>query len=254
MPNVEIAKKEFDRYVKSFDFEEICIKRKYTHSYRVMEFSKNIAESLDLIKEKVEIATIIGLLHDIARFEQWTRYKTFVDKLSIDHGDFGVEILDQNNFIRNFVEQNNYDTIIKTAIKNHNKYKIEMNLSEEEVLFSKIIRDADKIDILYEANDFFWEKAEEIDKIENSYVSEEYYNQFIYKIQIKRIKNQTALDSVILLIAFIFDINFEYSKKEIYDSNIINKILDKFKFKNEKGKVQVETIREIANNYLKENI
>ena len=50
--------------------------------------------------------------------------------------------------IREFVLNNEYDSIIYKAIKNHNKYKIEEGLSEKEKLYSKIIRDADKIDII----------------------------------------------------------------------------------------------------------
>ena len=39
-----------------------------------------------------------------------------------------------------------YDNIIKKAIYNHNKYKIEENLNDVELLHRKIIRDADKLD------------------------------------------------------------------------------------------------------------
>ena len=39
--------------------------------------------------------------------------------------------------------------VVYTAIKNHNKFVIESNLTERELLFSKLIRDADKLDILY---------------------------------------------------------------------------------------------------------
>ena len=35
-----------------------------------MEISKKIAESLKLTQEEIELATLIGLLHDIARFEK----------------------------------------------------------------------------------------------------------------------------------------------------------------------------------------
>ena len=48
--------------------------------------------------------------------------------------------------IRKFIEDNQYDGIIKKAIENHSKLKIEENLDERTLLHSKIIRDADKID------------------------------------------------------------------------------------------------------------
>ena len=45
--NLEKAKKEFDLFVKQYDLEFPKMQRKYKHSYRVMENSKNIAESLN---------------------------------------------------------------------------------------------------------------------------------------------------------------------------------------------------------------
>lgn len=58
-----------------------------------MKISKRIAKGMKLTQEEIDIATLIGLLHDIARFEQYTKYHTFKDAESIDHGDLGAEIL-----------------------------------------------------------------------------------------------------------------------------------------------------------------
>ena len=126
----------------------MCI-LKVNHTMRVMELCGLIAESLKLSKEDIELAKTCGLVHDIARFEQWKRYQTFADIESIDHGDFGVEILKENDFIRKFNKDEKLDNLILKTVKNHNKYKLEENLSEREKLFCNIVRDADKIDILY---------------------------------------------------------------------------------------------------------
>ena len=53
--------------------------------------------------------------------------------------------------IRKYIENDKYDEIIRKAIKNHNKFEIEKRLTEKELIFAKIIRDADKIDIIYES-------------------------------------------------------------------------------------------------------
>ena len=152
--NLEKAKKEFIKYTENYDLTNDRIKGKQTHSLRVMEISKQIAERLGLSQEDVELATLIGLLHDIARFEQYTRYNTFRDLESIDHGDLGAEILQKD--IRKYIETDQYDDIIIKAVKNHNKYKIEAGLTAKEELFSKIVRDVDKIDIFYESVVMFW--------------------------------------------------------------------------------------------------
>ena len=145
--NLKNAKQEFIRYTEKYDLNNEHIKGKQEHSIRVMNISRQIAESLKLTPEEIEVATLIGLLHDIARFEQYKKYGTFKDLESIDHGDFGAEILEKD--IRKYIENNKYDEIIIKAVKNHNKFKIEEGLTYEEELFAKIIRDADKLDLFY---------------------------------------------------------------------------------------------------------
>ena len=148
MIDFEEAEKQFKQYVSSYDMKNENIKLKLEHSFRVEQESYNIAQSLNLSEEQKELAKLIGLLHDIGRFEQVTIYNTFKDSVSIDHAEFGVEQLIKNNFIRRFISTSKYDKIIFEAIRNHNKYSIDSNLNEEEMLQAKIIRDADKLDIM----------------------------------------------------------------------------------------------------------
>ena len=70
MIDINKAKSEFMEYVKNYDQDNPRIVLKISHSFRVMEQSKKIAESINLDEEQIELATLIGLLHDIARFEQ----------------------------------------------------------------------------------------------------------------------------------------------------------------------------------------
>ena len=70
--------REFEEFVyNNFDFNEGAIRRKYYHSKRVSTISKKIAENLSWPLEDVKLATQIGLLHDIGRFDEWTMYKCF---------------------------------------------------------------------------------------------------------------------------------------------------------------------------------
>ena len=89
--DIEKVQKEFIKYTEKYDLSDVNIKRKQEHSIRVMRISKRIAEGMKLTQEEIDIATLIGLLHDIARFEQYTKYHTFKDAESIDHGDLGAE-------------------------------------------------------------------------------------------------------------------------------------------------------------------
>lgn len=244
--DLEKAREEFLKYTEKFNLEDEPVKRKQQHSLRVMEMSKKIATKIGLTQEKIDLATLIGLLHDIARFEQYTKYKTFRDLESIDHGDLGAEILQKD--IRKYIENDKYDEIIIKSVKNHNKYKIEDGLTKKEELFAKIVRDADKIDIFYESVVMFWKGKEE--QVEESIISKDTTEQFGDFVQIKKTKNDTAIDNVIRVIAFIFDMNFKPSFQILKEEDYINKILNRYDFKDEYTKQKVEEIRRIANEYV----
>lgn len=242
--NLEKAKTEFLKYTENYDLTNENIRRKQGHSIRVMNISKQIAVELNLSDDQIQIAALIGLLHDIARFEQYTQYQTYNDNRSFDHGDYGVEIL--NKDMRKYIKTDKYDKLIKIAIKNHNKFEIEEGLNEEESLFAKIIRDADKIDILYEAVSMFW-NGEEKD-INNTEISSKVMEKIEERELIKRDKNKAfcGIDKVMSVLAFIFDINYKPSFKIIKENDYINKIIDRFEFK------EKEKVRNIVMQYLQE--
>lgn len=250
--DIKRAKEAFIKYTEKFNLENENIEGKQQHSIRVMKISEQLATSMKLKKEQVQLATLIGLLHDIARFEQYTKYKTFKDSESLDHGDYAIEILFKNGTIRKYIETDEYDNIIKQAIKNHNKFKIEDGLSEEKKLFAKLIRDADKIDIIFEMTDIFWKGKE--DEVNNSKISEEMWNCVLERKLFKRKKgvNITGIDNVISVILFIFDINFKESLEILYKKNYINFIIDRFNPIYEKEKMK--KLRNIANEYVINNV
>ena len=190
-----------------------------------------------------------GLLHDIARFEQYTKYKTFSDLATFDHGDYAVEIL--NKDMRKYIETNKYDNLIKLAIKNHNKLNIEPNLSERELTFCKIIRDADKIDILYQGTCMYWN--DEIDKINNWTINPEVLNSFLNckLFEYKKDYYPDGFDGVLSTISYIFDINFKESFRILKEEDYVNKI---FRLFNLKDKENFEKSIKVANDFINENI
>ena len=139
-----------DDYVLKFDMKEKMIEYKYNHSYRVVHQAEEICRSINLDTEERDLASLIALLHDIARFRQWTEFKTYNDAKSFDHGDEGAKILFDEGVIKNFICKKEDHDIIKKAVKYHNKMYVDFNsLNDREKLHTKIIRDADKIDIVY---------------------------------------------------------------------------------------------------------
>lgn len=168
--NIEEAKEEFIKYTEKFNTKDENIERKQQHSLRVMKIAEQIATNLKLNEEQIQLATLIGLLHDIGRFKQYTDIEVGNNLEEFDHGDYGAKVLFEEGLIRKFIETNKYDEIIKKSIKNHNKFSIETGLTQEELLFAKLIRDADKIDILYESIDIYYKNNEE--EVNKSVLSE----------------------------------------------------------------------------------
>lgn len=247
MIDLQKAQKAFLEYTNNYDLNNANITRKISHSIRVMDYSKRIAENINLTKEQVDLATLIGLLHDIARFEQWTRYETYNDSTSIDHGDFAVEILKENDFIRNFIDTDIYDDIIYTAIKNHNKYKIE-ELEGEKLIQAQIIKDADKLDIYYQiATQYFKDPR----KTETEDISDEFFEEFKQEQCVHKRPNPTEIDELILIVSFIYDIYFNYSFRILNDEKFIERIFAQFDFKKPDVKEKIDKIIKQANTYIK---
>lgn len=210
---------EFKKYVSNYNLENKNIKLKYEHSFRVMEQSVNIAKSLGLDETDKKLAEIIGLLHDFGRFEQLKVYNTYNDSKSIDHANYSVDVLFNNGEIRNYIKTDSYDNIIKAAIKNHNKFEIEGNLTEKELLHSCIVRDADKIDILY----LITILKEIVIKDTNDEISKEVIEQFNNKSTIKNATIKNNNDRVISYLSFVYDINYIYTIKYILNNKIMEK-------------------------------
>lgn len=250
MINLEKAKEEFLKYTSNYDVEHPKIHKKITHSLRVCDISGKIAEGLNLDNEQIELAKLIGLLHDIARFEQFTRFGTYNDLVSIDHGQLGVEILENDQYIRKYIETEKFDNTIKKAIKNHNAYRIEDGLNEEEILHSKIIRDSDKIDILYQISEFY--KKGEDRYLDEEKISQEVYEQFYNKQIIDNRYKITKLDGIIGVISFIYDIYFKESFEIIKEKDYMNKIIDRFEVENAEVKKQLEEIKKVTNEYIEQ--
>lgn len=247
------CKEEFLKYVapyeEEYEYEKEFegIERKKFHSLRVMEECKKLSEKLGLSDEQKEIAMLIGLLHDIGRFKQYTLDNRFLNEMILDHAKLGVEVLEKDDYIKKYIDDKHYIPIIFKAIENHNKYKIEESLNEEELLFSKIIRDADKLDILYEGAEIYWKSEEEVERVENSKINVKVEQQFKVERQVKKCgceKNDTV-DGVLILLSYIYDINFKEALSIVYKENFVKRILDRFNFKDEKTKKQMENLEEI---------
>ena len=217
-----------------------------------MKNSEFLANKLNLSEIDKKLAKMIGLYHDIGRFEQDKRYNSFNDSKQFDHADYGVEILFKQNIIKQIPIEEKYYHIIEKSIKNHNKYQIEENLTKEEMQHAKIIRDADKIDILYAASEkLLTPKALDLTKAKEDIresIKQEFYKEKTIKTSSLTGK-KTESEKVLSYLALVFDLNYKISADYILE----HKIIDNF-YNNLKDKEKYKEYFEHINKYLKEMI
>ena len=119
MIDIAHAKQEFEKYLDEYDREDEQIRLKIVHTYGVVKYAGEIARKMECSGEDVELAELIGLLHDIGRFEQIRRFHSF-EPGTMDHAVFGAELLfGEEKLIRRFVEDDKFDELIDAAIRKH---------------------------------------------------------------------------------------------------------------------------------------
>ncbi|HBD92910.1 MAG: hypothetical protein A2015_13535 [Spirochaetes bacterium GWF1_31_7] len=199
---------------------------KIVHTDRVIENTILISESLKLNDFAHKSAVLSALFHDIGRFNQYCRFGTFKDEISLDHGNYGAEILKEFTVLDDLSSQMN--EVINNTIINHNKHIMPDNLSDENTVILKIIRDADKIDIfriISEQN-----KMEQSDRTvmldldRNHAVSESVYKQVMKGENVKYSELKSFDDFKALQLGWVYDINYPISFKIIQQHNYLENI------------------------------
>ena len=219
------------RYMKSFYTDDaevqqgILIKEK--HTGYVTANCVELAKFLKLPTHDAELAEIIGLFHDVGRFRQYSIYKTFNDADSEDHADLALKVIAELKFFNELAAQD-YD-VVKFAIQNHNKKTVAPTDDERKLLFAKIIRDADKLDIYRVLEPFLAQSA--ADKMPNfikstsRLVADDFVENFVTGKQADYRKIRTNGDRKIVRLMWLYDINFSWTMQKIVERGYIDKIV-----------------------------
>lgn len=84
--------------------------------------------------------------------------------------------------------------------------------------------------------------------------TKEIYREFIEDKTIFYPNMQTYADRLIGHFAFVYNFNYQYGLKTIYDNEYYTKIYNRFKFNNKKTEEEFKNIYEITINYIKERL
>jgi len=199
---------------------DINIQFKIDHTYRVRDNILAIATSLNLNSNNLIIAEAIGLLHDIGRFEQFAKYGTFRDDISEDHAELGLRVLTDNQVLNGLPDEEK--SIVETAIKYHNKYLVPQFSSGDFLMFCKLIRDADKLDILEQLVNEASKDSPNRDEYSLIVIESILEGRGVAYTDVK-----TASDINLMRMSWVFDINYSLTLKEILDKQLLERMVAK---------------------------
>ena len=255
MISFEHAKNTFHAFAGQFDISNPKIEIKVRHTYGVMEVCDYLAKSMNLEKNDYQLAVLIGLLHDVGRFEQLTRFNSYDDRL-LPHAEAGLFVLFEKNHIRDYIETDKYDSVIYHAIKNHSLYEIDPALSGQDLLHARLIRDADKLDNFRVRRDdsisaILNISPEELGKTE---ISDKVFEAFLSHKTILKADRITPMDMWVTTFALIFDLNFPASFQYVLKHNFIRKIMDRVPYTNLNTAKKMDEIYKIVMEYIRAHV
>lgn len=222
----------FTGYVKGFKShdpeQQQNIDLKEGHTKRVCAEILKIGRETGLNEEELNFAETIALLHDIGRFRQFTEFRTFSDRKSVDHGELGIKILTEERVLDHL----NHETreLIFCTIRSHNKAAIPDGKTDECLFFTKMLRDADKLDIWRMLTLYYYDKnARRNDTLTLNLPDTPGYSKEACKdmlnekiVNINHVKNLNDLK--LLHLSWIFDVNFRVTAGYINKYRYLEKI------------------------------
>lgn len=242
----------FDRYVGKYNIEDEKIRLKAEHTYRVSELCQRIAEASDLSEEDTDLAWLLGMLHDVGRFEQVRRFGTFMDSQSVNHAEFGAELLFEDGLIKEFIDAEIPDMeLLRNAVAWHSAYRLPENLDDRTKMFCDILRDADKVDILRVNVEFSFEDIYNVslEELKQCEVTEEVMQAVREKHAVFRDLRKTPIDYLVGHICLVYELVHEEAVRAVVKQGYLDRLLN-FQSDNEKTMMQFAEIRANMQEYL----
>lgn len=222
----------FTNYVSTFKFSNPDLQQninlKEEHTKLVCRDIILIGKQLGLNDDELRFAEILALFHDIGRFEQYARYRTFLDSKSVDHAELGIQILKKYNVLNQFDDE--MKNLIISSIRYHNKPLLPEIETGTCLFYTKLLRDADKLDIWRVVIDYYNRKNGKkndtiiLDLPDTQGISHKVYDDLINRktVDVKDVNNLNDLK--LLQTGWIFDINFEPSVSYIKDHRYLERM------------------------------
>jgi HD superfamily phosphohydrolase YqeK len=227
------AENWFSEYAMSFLGDNAYVNEnislKIHHTHQVCQYGRDILQSLKISEGNQFITNIACLFHDIGRFEQFRRFATFNDRKSKNHAIIGVHVLNRSKILKSLDAP--LQCAVLKIVRYHNMLQLPPTEAEEILFMAKIVRDADKIDIL----DVLARQYESAQPGSNPALNldlpdyQSYSPKIIQSIMQSKLVNihdaQTVIDFKLLQVSWLFDLNFSYTRNLIRQNHYFQRIL-----------------------------
>jgi len=232
---LEKFKAWFDDYVSSFygddEYVNANLKMKQQHTHRTCSEMRYLAQEIGLSDNQKRVAEAIALFHDIGRFEQFTTYRTYNDARSTNHCMLGVKVLGRAKVLEELDPTERQ--WIATAVEYHGRKELPGNLNGQALLFSKLIRDADKLDVFYTVTEYYRQYRDNCEefKLELEFPDgPEYSPEVVEGVLQGRLINYDELhtlnDAKLVQLGWVYDVNFAATLKRIRKRRFLEKLLE----------------------------
>ncbi|MFW5722282.1 MAG: HD domain-containing protein [Desulfohalobiaceae bacterium] len=222
----------FNHYVDGFardrGEERSLIELKRDHSLRVLENALQLTASIRISPHTKSAAGIAALLHDVGRFEQFDRYRTFNDRASVDHGRLGFSVLRREKVLEQ-ADPAQRRTILLTVLM-HNRRTLPRKLASDLQQCLAVVRDADKLDVF----------AVLLDHLETDGRSDptvaldlpahptRYSSRILEQVSRGRMVNAADMawqnDLKLLLASWVYDLNFTWTARALKERGLLERL------------------------------
>jgi len=229
---VEQYRSWFSRFVQEHaagneqDQRNILLKK--THTDGVCANALRISSGLGLLGRDIALAGIIALFHDVGRFPQYVRYRTFEDSRSVNHAVLGAKVLLDRNVLRDLPKRER--SLIVRSVALHNVFILPPRLDREVRLHAEIVRDADKLDIwrvfieLADRDPADWPSAVALGLPDTPECSPAVIASLNRREMVRLTSLRTLNDFRLLQLAWIYDLNFAPSLRLVLERSVIEQL------------------------------
>lgn len=200
---------------------------KVEHTLRVAAETRRLCRAEAIPERSARLALYAALLHDLSRFSQFRASGSFNDAESFDHGDRSAELAAADGWLAG-LEHRSAEAVL-TAVCWHNKPSLPGGLSPDASLLSRIVRDADKLDIFNVLLEHLADPrnpAVVFSLDASAGVTPEIAAAIAAGKQVAHRDMRTAADFIAAKLLWPFDLNFDWSRGEFLRRGYIDRLTE----------------------------